>query len=75
MNRESSQVRSLITKSERQNKPCRICGKIESVHPYGSFCKLSDSEPEELTELETLTLKVEELSRRVEHLEFLNPRV
>jgi hypothetical protein len=28
-----------MTKTERRNKPCRICGKRESEHPGGRFCQ------------------------------------
>jgi hypothetical protein len=29
-----------MTKAERRNKKCLVCGKTESEHPGGQFCKL-----------------------------------
>lgn len=47
-----------MTNAERQDKPCIVCGKRESEHPGGRFCKV----PIPRAKLEAIELLLTQMS-------------
>lgn len=50
-----------MTKEERQNKRCFICGEVESAHPGGRFCSVDARRKRTMSTAAILTQLIQRL--------------